>query len=802
MKRTAVIVATMVGVVLFAMSNIAPKESLGAEATAQNSVNSITSAVGNLSAVAPPEGPPVSSVPGQWVNVPGLSMAVQSGAGDNLAITVSAEVYTTSVVWVRALVDGETGAPGDVIFKMGGENWDGVRSFTFLKNNVRAGKHIVQIQWFSAAGTTARIRDRSLIAKSAAPASGTSRLVTSSAETDWVTKNTAAWEDIPGLAQTVSTENIRDLKITLSAHTAADRGRFFARAVVDGAPTADVLMEDSGNLAYGGSRSYSFVKKGVLAGNHTVRIQWLADPGGQIRIADRTLATYSSPPGEGLVAANWEGPPTSFVSTDWVDVPELNTSFTSREASANVEVEVGGEIRTHGGRTFLRALIDDQPVQPGDVSYVVTGQNFRAQSFSFIKKNVLPGTHDVKVQLAVDPGATGVLGDRTVNVSFKHRQGVDFAQPYASLAPRQGTFPVVVICFDPGRPGVNRPTAAYIRGMHRGDDGGRSMAGWYKENSGGQFVPGAFTFLGCSDSGWYLPPAGRSGTWYWDTSNYGLMWADALKAADPSFDFHAYDINGDNHITGDELVVAIVRPQNATDGYHRMATVVLDGKPAPLTVDVLDVYISADTSENARRKNVGLLSHEAAHGVLGAADMHYDKFAGYATAPGNYSLMDNHGAASHLDPFHKLKSGFITPDVVEINNWATGTIAIEAVETRQKATIIYDPARKDKEYFIAENRWFGNPPSNYDAPLPYQGIALWHIVEDVATMDRFPPPGNPGIPVARGDWGRKGVRFLGVLSRAGQSKELRYADGTSTFIWVRTATGPGEVVNVDVGRIP
>lgn len=800
MKHKAVTVATMVSVVLFAVSNIAPKETLGADATAQHSENSGTSALGNLSVVAPPEGPPVSSVPGQWVNVPGLSTAVHSGPGDNLAITVSAEAFGTSGVLVRALVDGETGAPRDVIF---GANWDGVRSFTFVKNNVRAGKHIVQIQWSSDPGVTAQMRDRSLIVKSAAPASGTSRLVTSSsAYPDWLQKNTAVWEDIPGLAQTVSTENIRDLKITFSASTAAARGRFFARALVDGEPTADVLMEASGNLDFGGTRSYSFVKKGVLAGNHTVRIQWLADNGGLILISDRSLATYSSTSGEGLVAANWEGPPTSFVSTDWVDVPELNTSFTSSEPSANVEVEVGGEVRTQGGRTFLRALIDNQPVQPGDVSYAVTGQNWRAQSFSFVKKNILPGTHHVKVQLAVDPGATGVLGDRTVNVSFKHRQGVDFAQPYASLAPRQGKFPVLVICFDPGRPGEKRPTAAYITGMHRGGDGGRSMAGWYQENSGGQFVPGPFRFLGCSDSGWYTPPAGRSGTWYWDTMNFGLMWADALKAADPSFDFHAYDINRDDHITGDELVVVIVRPQNTTDGFHRTASAVLDGESAPLAVDILDTYISADTSEGGRRLNVGLLSHEAAHGVLGAVDMHYDKQVGYPTRPGGYSLMDSHVAASHLDPFHKLKSGFITPDVVEINSWATGTIGIEAVETTHKATIIYDPAKNDKEYFIAENRWFGNPPTNYDAPLPYQGIAFWHIVEDVATMDRFPPPGNPGIPVASGEWGRKGVRFLGVLSGTGQSKELKYANGTSAKIRVTTLTGPGKVVNAEIAKLP
>lgn len=757
--------------------------------------------VGNLSIVAPPEGPPVSNSPGIWVDVPGLSTGVYSHAGDNLAITVSAEIFTASSVWLRALVDGEPVAPSDVVFKQGGENFDGVRSFTFVKNNVLGGKRLVQIQWLTASDVNAQIRDRSLTVNSAAPAWGTGRLITISSETDWITKTSATWEDIPDMSQTVITEGTsRDLKVTFSAHTRTENGRFKARALVDGEPTADVVFEDAGNLSRGGARSFSFTRNGLTAGTHAIKVQWKAE-NGQIHVADRTMSTFSNEPsttGGGLLAVNWEGGEENVTSTDWVDVSHTSGSFTTNEPSTNVEVEFGSEVRTNNGRLFLRAVIDGEPLEPGDVTYVASGSTWRAQSFSFLKKNILSGTHSVKVQVAVDTGAAGVIGDRALTVNFKRRSGLDFVQPYSSLKIHHGTLPFLVICFDPQRPGETAPTQAYITNMHNGGDGGRSVVGWFNENTGGLFKPDPFTFLSCNDSGWFRPPTERSGTWYWDTGNFGLMWEDALKAADPSFDFHTYDLNKDNHITGDELVVAIVRPQNVPSGTLRTASASLDDVSTRLSVDILDVYISSNQTDDFRRWNLGLLAHEACHGMLGAVDM----YSGYDTNPGLYSLMSDHSRATHFDPFHKLKSGYLTPDVIEISTWSTRDVNISAVETMREATIIYDPAKNDKEYFILENRWIGTPPFNYDQPLQSQGIAVWHIVQDFATMNALPPSGDPGFPVGNQEWSRKGVRYLGILSNAGATKELFYANGTSSKIQVTAKAGPGEFVNTEIAKLP
>lgn len=78
--------------------------------------------------------------------MPGLSSGVASSEGDNLEITVSAEMYQPGgSVWFRALVDGEVAEPSDVVFKSGTVEFDGVRTFTFVKRAVKAGQHIVEI---------------------------------------------------------------------------------------------------------------------------------------------------------------------------------------------------------------------------------------------------------------------------------------------------------------------------------------------------------------------------------------------------------------------------------------------------------------------------------------------------------------------------------------------------------------------------------------------------------------------------------------------------------------------------------
>ena len=98
------------------------------------------------------------------------------------------------------------------------------------------------------------------------------------------------------------------------------------------------------------------------------------------------------------------------------------------------------------------------------------------------------------------------------------------------------------------------------------------------------------------------------------------MWQDALHAADADVDFHAYDTDHNDILSADELLIAVVRPQNDPYGTLRTTSTPVDGNPTPMTFNILDMYFSSFPSNQLW--NVGTTSHESSHAVLGAVDLY------------------------------------------------------------------------------------------------------------------------------------------------------------------------------------
>jgi len=109
-----------------------------------------------------PSGPDKKTTSTSWVDIPDMSSGIAAAANSNLEITFSGEVSTSSGkrMFVRALVDGQPASPSDVVFAIGG--FTGTRSFTFTKENLKAGAHTIKIQWLIDSGGTAFIGDRTL----------------------------------------------------------------------------------------------------------------------------------------------------------------------------------------------------------------------------------------------------------------------------------------------------------------------------------------------------------------------------------------------------------------------------------------------------------------------------------------------------------------------------------------------------------------------------------------------------------------------------------------------------------------
>ena len=349
-----------------------------------------------------------------------------------------------------------------------------------------------------------------------------------------------------------------------------------------------------------------------------------------------------------------------------------------------------------------------------------------------------------------------------------------------------------------------------------------AVLGWYDADK-------PFTYYACPSQGFAddeyfrslgCPPEGFMRDTGWVTGHVE-KWTEAIRKAAMDFDFAAFDFNGDGVLGVDELGIAIVIPSNDPFGTVRqpfgreepLEALVVDG----VRVDVItEFYIG--TPPNRGR---GLVAHELSHLFLGAPDMYFG--FNNPSAAGDFSLMDRTYKTTHLDPFHKLKLGWVRPKIIS----RTGQYSLGNVETHHDVWILLDPAHGDKEYFIIENRWRGD---SYDREMADDGgLAVWHIIEDPAVYGTVPPPRSVDQAdwdgVSPDDWGRRTIRMIrpvptssddshalwdgaqpgtdyDLLSEGADPShaELRWADGTPSGFNVRSisAAGPEMQAIIDV----
>jgi M6 family metalloprotease-like protein len=140
---------------------------------------------------------------------------------------------------------------------------------------------------------------------------------------------------------------------------------------------------------------------------------------------------------------------------------------------------------------------------------------------------------------------------------------------------------------------------------------------------------------------------------------------------------------------------------------------------------------------------VGVFAHEYAHS-LGLSDLHDTDYS--SEGAGNWSLMAGGSWAylsipgdrpSHLDPWNKYKSGWITPMRV------SGTLNNQPIEAANLAADVYQllPGSPSTggEYFLVENR----QKAGFDAGLPGSGLLIWHVDEDILENTYECYPGGP-----------------------------------------------------------
>jgi|GEM_PF-1905559 len=419
--------------------------------------------------------------------------------------------------------------------------------------------------------------------------------------------------------------------------------------------------------------------------------------------------------------------------------------------------------------------------------------------------------------------------------------------PQHPLQPATGTRNLLVILWDPHRPGNPAQTAQAVHDMIFGARD--SVAGYFEETSRGKLRIAQAAFLGWYDADypwelyWRQPPyspADAVGTTHEytdpdgnpryldDEGFYGghsHKWAEAVRRADRDFDFGRYDANGDGVMERSELVILVVIPQAQAFGTRR-GVVGSHVPPKPLVVDgvrideITEAYIS-DPGD------MGVVAHELAHGFVNAPDQYFQCSSGSFDHPyraGAFSLMDQDWRHPHFDPAQKSMYGWITPSVVDVS----GPLVLHNVEETGQVFRLSRPGYGDREYFLLENRWSGQSydagPSGRAAPLPDQGLAIWHVIEDrELSKNLYDKTGvdMKKLPCVWSDWARRGIRLVRPVRGSADDREalwdgkdprtgydispfddpghpdrviLRWADGVPSGYGIRDLSGAGSSI--------
>ena len=398
------------------------------------------------------------------------------------------------------------------------------------------------------------------------------------------------------------------------------------------------------------------------------------------------------------------------------------------------------------------------------------------------------------------------------------------SRPFQLMKRQHARRKIVVLLWDPHRPNDPAPSVTTIINLMFGQT--NSVRDYFLENSGGRFtIDSAGVF------GWF--PASRPPEYWWgppdtaDSDGDGWInphvqkWAEAIRQADPQFNYSLFDKNPfDGDLNPDELGVLIVIPQNTPFGTNRHALGREFPNPQPLVVDGVTIGTIAE-AYIGNPPNLGVVAHELTHLFLHHGDMYWTFHNPYAA--GHYSLMDGTYLGTHIDPFAKLKFGWLRPHLIV----RSGHYSLPSIETERFVWILMNPAHSIDEYYIVENRWRG---TSYDKQMPdVGGLAIWHIMEDPTVFGSVPPP--PKVTpeqweqVSRGDGARRAIRFLrpligetsiddrialrdgadpvtgfDVLSNDPhpQHSSLKWADGTPSGFTIKNISPAGQVMTADI----
>jgi M6 family metalloprotease-like protein len=434
----------------------------------------------------------------------------------------------------------------------------------------------------------------------------------------------------------------------------------------------------------------------------------------------------------------------------------------------------------------------------------------------------------------------------------------DFQAPFFNLSQRGTTaqpllVPTIVVAWDPrnkGEPPLSGPQLQHLVFGPR-----PSVADWFAEVSQGRLrlvphpsVPVVGPLLSKEDWQfyWRVGPwnpqslvvgdphrwvdmngvyGDKGRVWYLDDDGFigghSHSWFEMLTAAaaHPDIELAAYDTNHNGTLEPTECLFLLVKGQARTDGYHRpvkgrevpppAADLRLDG----VTLTLISEFYSAPPHGT---DELAVAAEELLHMAGNLADQYPDVMQGYPKGknrrvddpgrPGQLSLPDAGWRPVHVDPYHKLKWGWLNPQIAH----ASGHFMLRDAATTGDALILYNPHIATEEFFILENRWRGSSYDQYRDVAYGEGLAIWHCVQDLALGQdwarravhlrradpRLDDAGNlqPALTLFDGSVPGRGYD----LHDDSRPNDLRFRGKAPSRLQVRNISAAGPVMTVDV----
>ncbi|NOX84028.1 MAG: hypothetical protein GXP06_13800 [Alphaproteobacteria bacterium] len=288
-----------------------------------------------------------------------------------------------------------------------------------------------------------------------------------------------------------------------------------------------------------------------------------------------------------------------------------------------------------------------------------------------------------------------------------------------------GTRPLLVLLAQSPAVQMDRSTDYYeelIFGTDT-DDGPNvgSITSYFREMSQGKFTWSRAGVVGpVTVANSIIAPAGVV-----ESSRATLVSAAVRQAAASGFSFRRYDRNGDNTVDQYELSVIVFYAYDLPGANAGQAFTITVNLPGGLTLQANTPYLPESSG-------IQVIAHELMHALGTGVDNDI-----YGSGSGGSSLMSASVSADHkpihLDPWHKMRLGWVSPRLEAISPFIPPSSANLSVPVRNTYQPIlfhdfnrpYSSVWQDFEMFLMEYR-SAAMGANYDTDVADTGVALWY----------------------------------------------------------------------------